>query len=159
MDTQPNPLVEMFVQMAQAAKQIKREFIEMPYTLATSAMGGQVILAGQQNVPLLQSDFSNSLEWPFKIRRIKFEHDASHTYRDYRVRLLDHTYNQEWGKNPIQVSCLVQVDTGFYELPEPWTIRPMGGDQQFFIDNLDTVNPIQISVALHGTLLFPDRGE
>jgi hypothetical protein len=44
-------------------------------------------------------------------------------------------------------------------LPEPWIIRSQGGGQNWFIDNLDTANPIQITIALFGSLLLPKRGE
>jgi hypothetical protein len=159
MESPQNPMVEMFIQMAQAAKQIKSAFVEQPYVYGTSAPGGVVIPAGQQNVPPLQGGFRNSLGWPFKVRRIRFVNDAQHTFRDWRVRVVDQTFNQEWMKNPILVESLIQVDTGFWELPEPWIMRPMGGAQFWFVDNLDTVNPIQVSIALHGTLLAPGRGE
>jgi hypothetical protein len=86
-----------------------------PYVLATSAVGGAIIAAGQMNVPLLLSDFSNSLEWPFEVDRIRFVNDPSHTFRDWRVRVVDQTYNQEWMKNPVMVEALITVDTGFWE--------------------------------------------
>lgn len=128
-----------------------------PYILATSAPGGVIIPAGQVNVPLLLTDFSNSLEWPFEVDRIRFVNDPQHTFRDWRVRVLDQTFNQEWMKNPVMVEALIQIDTGFWELKRPWIIRSQGGGQNWFIDNLDAVNPIQIVIALHGSLLIPKR--
>jgi hypothetical protein len=140
--------------------------IRQPYILATSAPGGVIIPAGQQNVPQLLSDFSNSLEWPFLIKRIRFVNDAAHTYRDWRVRVVDQTFNQEWMKNPVMVEALINVETGFWELGEPndkdnegWIMRSQGGGQNWFVDNLDTVNPIQITIALEGYLLMPGRGQ
>lgn len=155
---QQNPLVQTFQQLAMAARQISDGSIEEPYVLGTSAPGGAIIPAGQVNVPQLLTDFSNSLEWPFKVYRIRFVNDAQHTYRDWRVRVVDQTFNQEWSKNPVLVEGLIQVDTGFYELPKPWIIRPQGGGQNWFVDNLDTVNPIQIAIFLHGSLQIPSRG-
>jgi hypothetical protein len=133
--------------------------IRSPYVLATSAPGGAIILPGQQNVPQLLSDFSNSLEWPFEVTKIRFVNDAQHTYRDWRVRVVDQTFNQEFMKNPVMVEALINVETGFWELPEPWIIRSQGGGQNWFVDNLDTVNPIQITIALFGALLQPSRGQ
>ena len=130
-----------------------------PYVLSTSASGGAIIPAGQMNVPQLLSDFSNSLEWPFKVDKIRFVNDAQHTYRDWSVRVVDQTFNQEWMKNPVMVEALIDVETGFWKLPRPWIIRPQGGGQNWYVDNLDTVNPIQIVIALHGSLLIPSRGK
>lgn len=133
--------------------------VRSPYILATSAPGGAIIPPGQQNVPQLLSDFSNSLEWPFEVTKIRFVNDPQHTYRDWRVRVVDQTYAQEWMKYPVLVESLINVDTGFWELPMPWTIRPQGGGQNWFVDNLDPVNPIQIVIALFGSLQFPARGQ
>lgn len=69
--------------------------------------------------------------------------------------LLDLTFNQQWMKNPVMVDDLIDANTGFWELPFPWVIRPQGGGQNFNIDNLDTVNPIAVNIALHGCLLIP----
>jgi hypothetical protein len=133
-------------------------FDEEPYILGTAALPGVIIPAGQRNVPLPLTDFSNSLEWPFRIDRIRFVNDAQHTYRDWSVRVVDQTFNQEWMKNPVLVEGLIQVDTGFWELRRKWIIRAQGGGQNWFIDNLDGVNPITISIHLHGHLLIPSRG-
>jgi hypothetical protein len=133
--------------------------VRSPYILSTSAPGGTIIPPGQQNVPQLLSDFSNSLEWPFEVTKIGFQNDPSHTYRDWRVRVVDQTYNQEWMKNPILVAALINAETGFWELPMPWVIRSQGGGQNWFVDNLDAVNPIQITITLFGSLQFPTRGQ
>jgi hypothetical protein len=134
---------------------VDQPIIRQPYYLPTSAAGGQVIGAGQANVPLLASDFSHSLSWPFELHRIRVSLDPEHTLRDARVRVDDQTYNQSWMKNPALLDGLVNADTGFWELGFPWIIRPEGGGQQYYIDNLDAVNPIQISFTLHGFLLIP----
>jgi hypothetical protein len=154
---QKNPLVEAFLQMAGAAKEIATTYDEEPYVFSTETAGGIVIAAGRTNVPLIQTDFLNALEWPFKLYRIRFTNDPQHTYRDWRVRCVDQTYNQEWMKNPVMVESLVQVNTGFWELPKPWIVRSQGGGQQWFVDNLDTVNPITVNIALHGALVIPHR--
>jgi hypothetical protein len=155
---QQNPLVQTFQQLAMAARQIDDGLIAEPYILGTSALPGVVIPAGRQNVPLLQSDFSLSLEEPFRVDRIRFVNDAQHTYRNWAVRLVDYTFNQEWMKYPVVVEGLIQVDTGFWELPKPWIIRSQGGGQNWFVDNLDSVNPITIAIYLHGSRLHPSRG-
>jgi hypothetical protein len=134
---------------------VDQPLVRQPYILPTSQAGGQVIAAGATNVPLLQSDFSHSLEWPFEIYRIRFSNDPQHTFRDWRIMLLDLTFNQQWMKNPVMVDDLIDANTGFWELPFPWVIRPQGGGQNFNIDNLDTVNPIAVNIALHGCLLIP----
>jgi hypothetical protein len=136
------------------------EVVKSPYVLATSAAGGTIIAPGQQNVPQLQSDFSNSLEWPFLIKRIRFILDPAHTLRDARVRVVDQTYNQEWMKNPVMTEALVDVQTGYWELGEDgWVMRSQGGGQLWFVDNLDPANPIQITISLEGFLLIPSRGQ
>lgn len=132
----------------------------MPYTLGTSADNGATVAAGARNAVMLQSDFSHSLEYPFEVHRIRFANDASHTFRDWRVRVVDQTVNQEWSKSQtVMVETLVRADTGFWELGFPWIIRPQGGGQQWFVDNLDAANPINVSIVLHGYLLMPTRGQ
>ena len=153
-----NPLVQSFSELSRAAAQINGGFIEQPYILGTSALPGAIIAAGRANVPQLQSDFSLSLEWPFKVKRIRFQNDPQHTFRDWAVRVVDYTFNQEWMKNPVPVEALIQANTGFWELEVPWIIRSQGGGQNWFVDNLDTVNPITIGIYLEGVLLMPDHG-
>ena len=70
--------------------------IREPYFLGTSAAQGAVVAAGAVNAPQLQSDFSHSLEYPFEVDRIRFSNDSSHTFRDWRVRVVDQTFNHEW---------------------------------------------------------------
>jgi len=136
---------------------LDQPIIRQPYYLTTSAAGGQVIAAGAANVPLLLTDFSHSLAWPYEVHKIKVSLDPAHTLRDVRVQLKDATFNQEWFKNQAMLDGLVNNDTGFWSFePFPWIIRPEGGGQQFNIDNLDAVNPIQVSFTLHGYLLIPN---
>jgi hypothetical protein len=127
----------------------------VPYYLSTSAQGGQVIAAGQQNVPLLLSDFSHSLAYPFSVRKIKPMQDPQHTARDWSVMLTDQNFAQQLMKNPVMVDGLIDNNTGMWELGFPWIIRPQGGAWVFNVNNLDTVNPIQIGFTLHGELLVP----
>jgi hypothetical protein len=134
---------------------IDQPVIREPYWLGTSAAGGQTIAAGAFNVPLLQSDFSHSLEWPFSVRRIRFSNDPQHTFRDWRIVIQDQTFSQQWMKNPIMVDTLVDANTGFLELEIPWIIRPQGGGFQINVDNLDASNPINVNITLHGSLLIP----
>jgi hypothetical protein len=134
--------------------------VREPYFLGTSAPNGSVVAAGAVNVPQLQSDFSHSLEYPFEVDRIRFSNDPSHTFRDWRVRVVDQTFNHEWMKSQsVMVETMVDANTGFYELRFPWIIRTQGGGQNWFVDNLDPVNPINVSIVLHGHLLIPSRGQ
>lgn len=126
-----------------------------PYILATSAAGGQVIAAGAVNAVLLSTDFSHSLEWPFEVKRIRFSIDAQHTFRDLSVMVQDQTFNHPWMKNPVLVDNLVAANTGFWDLDFPWIVRPQGGGQQWYVNNLDAINPIQVSISLIGALLIP----
>jgi hypothetical protein len=151
--TQLFPTLEKMVKGAQFL--LNAPVIRMPYILATSAAPGQTIAAGAVNTPLNPQDFSHSLEWPFQVSRIRFSNDPQHTFRDWRVMLIDQTYNQQWMKNPVVVDDLIDANTGFWDLPFPWIVRPQGGGQQYNIDNLDTVNPITVNIALHGALLIP----
>lgn len=129
--------------------------IREPYVLGTSATPGAVIAIGATNQILLSSDFSHSLEWPFEVQEIAFSNDPQHTFRDWRVSIQDQTYNHTWMKNPVMVDLLVDANTAKWKLGFPWIIRPMGGGQNIYVDNLDTINPITVNVALIGELLIP----
>lgn len=134
--------------------------LRMPYTLGTSADNGALVAANARNAVMLQSDFSHSLEYPFEVHRIRFSNDASHTFRDWRVRVMDLNYNMEWSKGQtVMVETLVDANTGFWDIGFPWVIRSQGGGQQWYVDNLDAVNPINISIVLHGYLLMPQKGQ
>lgn len=134
---------------------LDQPLIREPYVLCTSTAGGQVIAAGARNQPLNAADFSHSMEWPFEVRKIKFECDAQHTPADWRVLIQDNTYNHQWMKNPVPVASLLNANTLMFELPERWIIRQMGGGQQIYVDNLDTANAINVTVSLIGSLLIP----
>ena len=134
---------------------IDQPVIREPYILATANPGGQVIAAGAVNTVLPMIDFSHSLEWTFEVKRIRFSNDASHTFRDWSVSVQDQTYNHPWMKNPVMVDTLISANTGFWELDFPWIIRPQGGGQQWYVNNLDAANPITVNVALIGELLIP----
>lgn len=170
MDTNGNvaALAQTLMQMVPTARRIAdglrflfdQPVMRMPYTLGTSDDNGALVAAGARNAVMRQSDFSHSLEYPFEVHRIRFSNDPSHTFRDWRVRVVDQTVNQEWSKlQSVMVETLVRADTGFWELGFPWVIRSLGGGQQWFVDNLDPVNPINVSIVLHGFLLIPNRGQ
>lgn len=127
--------------------------IRMPYLLPLST--SKVIPAGASNVPLVQSDFSLSLEWPFEIEQVVFSQDPSHTFRDWRVAFSDQVFNQPWQKAPVMVATLVDANTGAWKRTFPWTMRPKGGAINVFVDNLDTVNPITIDLNFIGSLMIP----
>jgi hypothetical protein len=170
MDINPNvaALAQSLMQLVPTASRIvnglrflfDQPVIREPYILGTSAANGATVAPGAVNAVQLQSDFSHSLEYPFEVERIRFSNDSSHTFRDWRVRIVDQTFNHEWMKSQsVMVETLVDANTGFWDLHYPWIIRPQGGGQQWFVDNLDTANPINISIVLHGHLLIPSRGQ
>jgi hypothetical protein len=136
---------------------VDQPVIREPYWLGTlgGTVGGQIVAAGATNVPLVQSDFSHALEWPFEVNRIRFSNDPQHTFRDWQVVINDLTFSQQWMKGPILVDNLIEANTGFLELEVPWIIRPQGGGFQIYVNNLDANNPINVSIVLHGSLLIP----
>jgi len=134
---------------------VDQPVIREPYWLGTLTAGGQVIAAGATNAPLVQSDFSHSLEWPFEVNRIRFSNDPQHTFRDWQVVIHDLTFSQQWMKGPMLVDTLIAANTGFLELEVPWIIRPQGGGFQIYVNNLDALNPISVNITLHGSLLIP----
>lgn len=128
--------------------------IRFPFVmpLATS----QVIAANASAVPLTAADFQFNLEYPFEVHALKFSQDASHTFRDWRVRVEDQTFNQNIQKNNWLVADVVDDNTGKWKLePYPWTIRPKGGGFVFSVDNQDALNAITVDLALIGYLLIP----
>jgi hypothetical protein len=127
--------------------------IRFPYNLPLARSA--VIGAGLTNQPLIASDFSNSLEWPFEVNRIKFSNDPAHTFRDWRVLLKDQTFNQDWMRATVMVATMVGDNTGAWDLDFPWVVRPKGGGISVMIDNLDTVNPITVDINFQGFLLIP----
>lgn len=127
--------------------------VRVPYTspLATSL----TIAAGVSNQPLIQTDFQNSLEYPFEVRRVIFSQDPAHTTRDWRFSNMDMTFNMPWQKAPAMVATLIDANTLAWDLVFPWVVRPKGGGLQPFVTNLDTVNPITVDVNFVGSLLLP----
>lgn len=132
---------------------VDQPVIRMPYNLPLAQSA--VIQPGVSNFPLMQSNFSHSLEWPFEIHKIKFSQDPAHTFRDWRFSNIDITFNQPWMKSSAMVATLVDDNTGVWELKFPWMVRPKGGGLNPFIDNLDTVNPITIDIDFEGYVLMP----
>lgn len=134
---------------------VDQPVIREPYYLGSSNPGGNVIAAGAANVPLPQADYSHSMEWPFEVRRVRLSNDSAHTFRDWSFTITDLTFQHTWMKNPQLADGMIDANTGFWELPYPWVIRPAGGGWQINVNNLDAVNPITINVVLHGNLLVP----
>jgi hypothetical protein len=159
---QSNPgLDAMLVQLAPYFKPlldrigpiINQPIIRYPYTFPLST--STVIAAGTNNQPLLQSDFQNSLEYPFEVRRVIFSQDPSHTTRDWRFANMDMTFTMQWQKAAAMVATIVDARTLSWELEFPWVVRPKGGGLAPFVTNLDQVNPITVDIAFGGFLLLP----
>lgn len=134
---------------------VEQPVIREHYVMGPANPGGNIILPGAVSTPLQAADYSFSLEWPFQVTRIRLSNDAQHTFRDWALLLQDRTFNHQWMNNPILADGLIDANTGFWTLPEPWVIRPQGGGCQIYITNLDTINPITVNVELHGSLLIP----
>lgn len=133
---------------------IDQPVIRFPWSLPLASSA--VIPAGQVNQALLASDFQVSLEWPFEVHAIKFSQDPSHTFRDWRVAMLDQSQSQLMQNQPSMVAQLVDNNTGKWMLePYPWVIMPKGGGLQVNVTNLDTVNPITVDISFIGYLLMP----
>lgn len=134
---------------------VDQPVIREHYVMGPANPTGNVLVAGATNVPLPAADYTYALEWPFQVTRVRLTNDPSHTYRDWSLMVQDRTFNHQWMNNPILADGLVNANTGFWELPEPWVIRPAGGGWQIYVNNHDTVNPITVGVELHGNLLIP----
>lgn len=132
---------------------IDQPVVRLPYNFPLSQ--SQTIAAGQTGVPLTTSDFTNALEWPFEIHRVKFSQDASHSARDWRVNITDQTFNQPMMKASALVADLIDNNTGAWSLGFPWIVRPKGGGLTVFADNLDSSNPIIVDINFSGYLLIP----
>lgn len=132
---------------------VDQPVIRMPYNLPLAQ--STVVQAGVNNFPLVQSNFSHSLEWPFEIWKIKFSQDPAHTFRDWRFFNMDVTFNQPWMKASAMVATLIDDNTAVWNLEFPWIVRPKGGGLNPFVDNLDTVNPITIDINFEGYVLMP----
>jgi len=127
--------------------------VRVPYNLPLSTSA--TIAAGVSNQPLLQSDFQNSLEYPFECRRVIFSQDPSHTTRDWRFFNMDLTFNMPWMKANTMIATLVDANTLAWDFVFPWVVRPKGGGLVPSVSNLDTVNPITVDVNFVGNLLLP----
>jgi len=151
--TQLAPVVGGFLQRVQPL--FDQPIIRMPYAMPLAQ--SQVIPAGAQNVRLEPTDFQYSFEYPFEVHAVKFSQDPAHTTRDWRVALLDQTFNQQIQKSQSgsMVAQLVDDNTGKWEWKFPWLVRPKGGGLTVSIDNLDTVNPITVDICFLGYQLIP----
>ena len=160
---QNNGLDAMLVQWAPYLKAlvdrvkplVDQPIIRYPYNMSVSTSTS--IAAGVSNQPLLQSDFSNSLEYPFEVKKVVFSQDPSHTTRDWRFQNMDLTFNMQWQKSPTgaMVATIIDANTMVWDLEFPWIVRPKGGGLIPSITNLDAVNPITVDIAFKGNLLLP----
>lgn len=132
---------------------LDQPIIRFPYNLPLAVSA--VIAAGANNQPLVQSNFSHSLEWPFEVHKVKFSQDPAHTFRDWRVFIRDLVMNQDMAKASSMVATTVDDNTGAWDLKFPWVVRPKGGGLTVFVDNLDTVNPITVDINFQGFLMIP----
>jgi len=154
-------LSAQLVQLAPVAKRIldslkplvDQPIIRFPYTLPLRQSA--VIPAGATGQRLPDTDFIHALEWPFEVLYVKFSQDPAHTFRDWRVIIKDQTFNQDWMKTQNMVATLVRDNTGTWELPFPWVVRPKGGGLTVTVDNLDSQNPLTVDIAFIGNLLIP----
>lgn len=128
--------------------------VRKPYAMSLSE--SQVIPPGA-TVILTPTDFSYSFEWPFEIHRVGFDQDPAHTFRDWRVSILDQIFNQplEKSNNGSLVSTLIDTNTGKWEWDMPWVMRPKGGAFSIQVTNLDDVNPITVDIAFLGYQMIP----
>jgi hypothetical protein len=151
--------IMQFAPLVQGVMQRIRPFFDSPivrlpynFPLATS----QSIAAGGVAVPLTAADFTNGLEYPFEVHKIKFSNDPAHSFRDWRVSFQDLTFQQPFQKaTTSMVATLVNDNTGAWEQLFPWVVRNKGGGINIGVTNLDTDNPITVDIALVGYLLIP----
>lgn len=143
----------MKVVLDKLAPLVNQPVIRMPYVLGNAT--SLVVAASANGARFPETDFSHSLEWPFEVQRVRFSQDPSHTFRDWRASIADQTFNQDWMKTALMPAQLVNANTGFWELPFPWIVRPKGGALIVSVNNLDTVNAISVDVAFEGELLIP----
>ena len=155
-------LSSMLVQLAPFAQRvmsaiapiIDQPVMRKPYSMSLST--SQVVAAGA-TVVLTATDFQYSFEWPMEVHEIKFSQDPAHTSRDWRVLLVDGTFNQplEKAQTGSMVADLIDDNTGKWCWKFPWIVRPKGGQFQIMVTNLDTVNPITVDLAFLGYQLIP----
>jgi len=154
-------LASMLIQLAPLVKGvvdrikpvIDQPVIRFPYNLPLAATA--IVGAGVSGFRLPDTDFSHSLEWPFEVKNIKFSNDPSHTFRDWRVSIHDQSFNQDFMKRSVMVALLVAANTARWDLDFPWIVRPKGGGLTVSVDNLDTVNQINVDINFEGFLLIP----
>jgi hypothetical protein len=152
----------MLVQLAPVAQRIMQAFaplidqpvIRKPYSMSLAQ--SQVIPASS-SVVLTPTDFSYSFEWPFEAHEMKFSQDPAHTSRDWRVVIVDGTFNQplEKAQTGAMVADLIDDNTGKWVWKFPWVVRPKGGQFQIVVTNLDTVNPITVDLSFLGYQMIP----
>lgn len=144
---------------AQAFMDILRPLVDQPvirYPHTFSSRTALVMPAGATGVAWVQTDFQNSLEWPFEIERIKPTQDVAHSAQDWRIGISDQVFAQQWFQTQTQlVAGLIDNNTGTWLLKFPYTVRPKGGAFTLTGDNLDTVNPISVNCDFTGYLLIP----
>lgn len=146
------PVVSQFMQRIQPL--LDQPVVRLPWNMSLAR--GQVIAAGATGQILTPTDFQYAFEWPFEIHTVKFSQDISHTFRDWRYAIQDQTFMQPLQKaQSTLVADVVDDNTGKYEWKFPWVMRPKGGAFQITVDNLDTINPITVDIALLGYLLIP----
>ena len=128
--------------------------VRKPYSMSLS---NSQVIPPSSTVVLTPTDFSYSFEWPFEIHRVGFDQDPAHTFRDWRVSILDQIFNQplEKANTGSLVSTLVNTNTGKYEWEYPWIMRPKGGAFSILVTNLDTVNPITVDISFLGYQMIP----
>ncbi len=149
---QLGPLIHGVMQRIQPM--LDQPVVRFPYAIPLAR--SQVISAGQTGAILAPADFQYSFEYPFEVHELKFSQDPAHTYRDWRIAFMDQTFNQPLQKaSTSMVADLVDDNTGKWVWKFPWTIRPKGGGFNIVVDNLDTVNPITVDIALLGYMLLP----
>lgn len=150
--TQLAPVVTGFLNKVQPL--LDQPVIRYPYNIPLSE---SAVIAAGATMTLNPPDFQYSFEWPFEIQEIGFSQDPAHTSRDWRIAILDQTFNQPWQKSNtgIMVSTLVETNTDKYVLKFPWVVRPKGGGLQIVVTNLDEVNPITVDINLVGAQLIP----
>jgi hypothetical protein len=154
-------LAAQLVQLAPMVKSVMdrikpvldQPIIRFPYMLPLA--NSFVVGAGVRGARMPDTDFGNSLEWPFEVHYVKFSQDPAHTARDWRVSLKDQTFNQDWMKSSAMVAQIIDNLTGQWELGFPWVVRPKGGGVGVTIDNLDAVNPITVDINFVGYLMIP----
>ena len=132
---------------------LDQPIIRQPYSLPSSQP--LTVAAGATGGVFPNTDFSNSLEWPFEVWKVKPTQDPSHTYSDWRISIKDQTFDRVLHKANQIVAGVVEDNSGVWRLDFPWIIRPKGGGFTILVDNLDTVNPIIVNVTLVGYLLIP----